>query len=309
MFNNFVGNKELLLKLQNVINKGRFPHAIILEGEKGLGKHTLANLIAMAAVCEDNAPPCENCRHCRLAINNAHTDIINYGPDGATFKVDTAREIRDNAIVMPIEAKRKVLILSSTALMNDSAQNALLKILEEPPAFTVFILLCDNSISLLPTIRSRCQTFTLTPPEKNEALEYLKRITDFDEQQISDTLDICGCNIGRTITALNNTDDGSIHNMVEDFTSALANRKRFDAVLSFAPLCKDREGFVSALKELSFFLSEEIRQTANGKYRFAPMQKLIKMQEVCENSLKYMLTNGSAELGVTTFIAEIFSIL
>ena len=131
MLDTFAGNHEIKETLKSIILSGRFPHAFIIEGEQGSGRHTLARIIAAAALCNSDNAPCGACRECDLVSRDSHSDVLTYSPDGATFKIDTVRELRDNAYIMPIEAKRKVNILLDCEKMNEPAQNAFLKVLEE----------------------------------------------------------------------------------------------------------------------------------------------------------------------------------
>ena len=152
MLDTFAGNNEIKETINACVLSGRFPHAFIIEGEQGSGRQTLARIIATAAVCEGESAPCGNCRICDLVLRDGHSDVLTYSPDGATFKIDAVREIRDNAYVMPIEAKRKVNILLDCDKMNEPAQNAFLKVLEEPPEFMVFILLFFPCIATIAAI-------------------------------------------------------------------------------------------------------------------------------------------------------------
>ena len=197
MLDTFAGNKEIKESVRSFIKSGRFPHAFIIEGEEGSGRRTLAKILAAAAVCESENAPCGSCRVCDLVTRDGHSDVLTYRPDGATFKIDTVREIRDNAYVMPIEGKRKVNILLDCDKMNEPAQNAFLKVLEEPPEFMVFILICQNAQSLLTTVRSRCVTLTVQNPDLAEAVNFISLKTGKPEADILEALENSHGNIGK----------------------------------------------------------------------------------------------------------------
>jgi len=110
----------------------------------------------MAAVCESADPPCGVCRHCDKAERGIHPDISVISPDGREIVVSQVRDILRDAYVVPNEAAKKVYIIDQAETMNASAQNAFLKLLEEPPRHAVFVLRTDNPKALLPTVRSRC---------------------------------------------------------------------------------------------------------------------------------------------------------
>ncbi|MCF0121231.1 MAG: hypothetical protein HUJ65_06290 [Oscillospiraceae bacterium] len=144
-----------------------FSHAYIISGPPGSGANELADTLAAAAVCSGTGKrPCMQCRHCRKTSNGSHPDItvVDFIDNKHLITVEQIREVRTDAIVMPNEADRKVYIIRHADTMNLNGQNALLKILEEPPSYAMFILVAENPINLLPTVRSRCALITLSPP-------------------------------------------------------------------------------------------------------------------------------------------------
>ena len=153
-------------KLQQAILHDRVSHAYLLCGEAGRMKESLASLFAMTLLCEspktDRAAgtiePCCVCASCRKAMAGSHPDILTVRHEKPTvLSVGEIREqLCDTADVKPYEGDRKVYIVPDADRMNPQAQNALLKTLEEPPAYTVILLLAENEETLLPTIRSRC---------------------------------------------------------------------------------------------------------------------------------------------------------
>ncbi|MFQ7854846.1 MAG: hypothetical protein ACLRIS_06695 [Flavonifractor plautii] len=159
------GNAPLKRQLELETARRGLSHAYILSGPAGSGKRTLAGLLAAALVCDrrGGALPCLSCAGCRKAEGGIHPDIVRVGDDGKDISVAQVRALRADAYIRPNEAERKVYILENAQTMNASAQNAMLKLLEEGPAYAAFLLLTDNAAALLPTVRSRCEHLPLSP--------------------------------------------------------------------------------------------------------------------------------------------------
>ncbi len=160
-----------LSELRETLRMGRIPQAAIITGSNKAGQLEAAKLAGMAAVCSGDSPPCGLCRDCRKAERGIHPDItvVEKSPDRKILSVDEVRAVRSAAFVMPNEAARSVFILKDADAMNAQAQNALLKVLEEPPPTAVFLLLADNAELFLPTIRSRCAFISLASQDTEES--------------------------------------------------------------------------------------------------------------------------------------------
>lgn len=153
-------------KLLDLVAQNRLPHALVLESGTAEERQALARELAAGLVCKgEGTRPCHACDACRKAESGNHPDILWVGPENGrkTISVETVRNMRDSAYVLPNESDRKVYIIDPADTMQDYAQNALLKILEEPPTYANFLLLCTSKASLLPTVLSRTAVFSLTP--------------------------------------------------------------------------------------------------------------------------------------------------
>lgn len=154
-FESLLGNERIKQNLSAAAAKNRFAHFYLISGPKGSGKHTLAKLLACALMCESDHRPCGTCTACRKIMADTHPDFITVeDPDHKNVAVKIVREIRDDMFIRPNEAEHKIYLFPQE--LGLEGQNALLKILEEPPAYGVFLLLTDNPDKLLPTVRSRC---------------------------------------------------------------------------------------------------------------------------------------------------------
>ena len=164
-------SEEVLNRLSLLLQGGRFPHALILEGGAGQEKTEAALFLARAAVCTGENKPCGHCPGCRKALASSHPDIYVAGGGAAarSFHVEAIRFIRSDAYIKPNEAPRKVYVLLEAQTMSEQAQNALLKILEEPPENVLFLLTVPSASALLATVRSRSQLLTLAAPQQTHA--------------------------------------------------------------------------------------------------------------------------------------------
>lgn len=163
-FDGVQGNEGVRQALSLAFSDGRMPHAVLLEGEQGSGTDTLASVLARAAVClSEGDKPCGRCAGCVKALAGSHPDILTVdgGADPRAFPVDVVRRIRSDAYIKPNEAPRKVFVLLGTQNMSEISQNALLKVLEEPPQNVLFVLTATSAAALLPTVRSRVQVFSV----------------------------------------------------------------------------------------------------------------------------------------------------
>lgn len=163
-FDTLLGNDALKERLNASLRSGRMSHSYLISGPAGSGKHTLARLLSAALQCEGDHPPCMTCHACRKALSGNHPDVITVDePDKKQVPVELIRQARADIFIRPNEGRRKVFLIPRAQDMNASAQNALLKVLEEPPAYGVFLLLAETPEMLLPTIRSRCAELRLSP--------------------------------------------------------------------------------------------------------------------------------------------------
>lgn len=173
-FAGFLGNNDLKQRLSASFRAGKASHCYLLCGPEGSGKRTLSRILAAALQCEAPDRPCRRCGPCRKALNGNHPDIITIDdPEKKTVSVDLIRRLQSDAYIRPNEGRHKVYVIPRAQDMTDNAQNALLKLIEEPPAYAVFLLLTDNAEKLLPTVRSRSVELRLEPVPREEALAWL----------------------------------------------------------------------------------------------------------------------------------------
>lgn len=149
---------------------GRLSHAYLITGPDSGDRQALARALAQALVCTGENPPCGVCPHCKKAAAGIHPDVtaLSFEEGKQEFLVDQIRALRADAYILPNEAARKVYLIDPAGAMNERAQNAFLKVLEEGPAYAAFLLLARTAGEVLPTVASRCEEISLVPAPREE---------------------------------------------------------------------------------------------------------------------------------------------
>lgn len=259
------GNEALKQALRRALET-RFPQSILLTGPTGIGKLTLARILAAALLCSaaPSAVPCGHCVSCRKAEQDIHPDITLIDLGDAEIKVDTARTIRSDASVLPNESSRRVFLIRHAQNMNAVAQNALLKILEEPPSYAFFILMTENAGAILPTILSRCTQFALAPLPTAELTTLLReQYPDRNPDEITAAATAAQGIVG-TAAELLSGEIGEAAEWASPFLHALASGDEL-SLLRAASACSglNRRQFSHVLAALSAGLRDAIFAAEN----------------------------------------------
>ena len=206
-------------------------HAYILSGPAGSGRHTLARLLCGAMLCAASGGerPCGRCAPCRKVFSGVHPDVaVISGPrEGKPITVDQVRALRSDAYIRPNEGERKIYLLEQADRMNQSAQNAMLKLLEEGPAYAVFLLLAENGGGLLQTVRSRCEELALVPVPPAEAEHWLAvRFPERDPADVRRAALECQGLLGRGVELLEGSGEAAEtrRRQAEQLVTALEGR-------------------------------------------------------------------------------------
>lgn len=293
-----IGNEAVKNRVAAALTSRRLPHALLIEGQRGTGRFTLALAIARALVC-DSGKACGLCRNCRQAMNRTHPDILVYQPEKSVFTVDLVRQINADAMIKPNQAVCKVMILRDCEQMNAQAQNAFLKTLEEPPGTVHFILLTQNSKLLLDTIRSRCAAFLLVAPELAEGLQYLEA-RGYDRAKAEAALRQNDGNLGAALAVL----DGAADPLGVDIEALLrmaAADQTMALLKQFAALERDKNKVALLLERLVQHTAQAIRtQAVHGRSAYGySMAGLLELQKALAETTAAVQQNGSRPLLLT----------
>ena len=205
-YKDVVGHKDILKYISSAVENNRVSHAYILNGERGSGKKMLANLFAMTLLCEtgDNEP-CGKCHSCKQAESGNHPDIIRVTHEKPnSISVDDIRTQVNNTVdIKPYQGPYKVYIIPQADMMTPQAQNAILKTIEEPPSYAVFLLLTENAETLLPTINSRCVMLKLRNIKDTLIKKYLMENLEIPDYKADMCTAFAQGNMGRAIMLAN----------------------------------------------------------------------------------------------------------
>jgi DNA polymerase-3 subunit gamma/tau len=186
-FDAVVGQEAVVRTLRNAIERDQVRQAYLFAGPRGTGKTSMARIVAKALNCVKGptASPCGECNSCVTIAAGTSLDVVEM--DAASQRgIDDIREIRDHVILQPVEGRYKVYILDEAHQLTDAAFNALLKLIEEPPPHLVFIFCTTDLAKMLPTVRSRCQTFRFERPRLGELTRVLRLVADGEGIQTTD---------------------------------------------------------------------------------------------------------------------------
>lgn len=323
-FDGFYGNEETKRILSGVFDSRRIPNCILIEGPDGAGKKTLARIIASAAVCESNGElPCGKCRQCRNALSGNHPDITFYAKaNNADFNIKTVRNMRLDAYVKPNDAKRKVYILANIQDISDQAQNALLKIIEEPPEFVLFIITCDSRSHVLETVRSRAQTVTVGSVSESDAVRALtQQCKGADADAVLRAVRISGGIIGRAKLML---DSGfsKVSEFTDDFTKKLCASNIYEFLRLSGILQKDKELNAAFLNILPMLIRDAISLRLGGAANLSGfaedaglLAKKTAFEKLCKAEVTALESKRAAEcsanitLRLTAMFSQLWSCL
>ena len=272
-FEALLGNERLKDTLKASLDRGHISHFYVISGPAGSGKHTLARLLAAAILCGDSHKPCGTCGSCRKLFGGNHPDFITVeDPEHKNVAVKIVREIREDVFIRPNESRYKIYLFPQE--LGTEGQNALLKILEEPPSYGVFILLTDNPEKLLPTVRSRCTELKLTALTEKVLHRQLKM--DFPqagEEDIVSAMERSGGFYGQARALLQEGDQ--IPPQTENFVRGFAGKDFLLLTQTLVPMEKWKRDALADILQSWLELTEQALACRTGGRKAGRLAKIL----------------------------------
>ncbi len=269
-FESLLGNERLKENLAESLAKGRISHFYLIAGPEGSGKHTLARLLAAAILCQGKKKPCFACGPCRKVMDGNHPDFITVDdPEKKTVSVELIRQARADIYIQPNESEHKIYLFPRAQDMGLPGQNALLKVLEEPPKYAVFLLLADNPDKLLPTVRSRCTELNMQALPEEVLRKQLRR--DFPQAQdddISAAIFRSGGFLGQARQLLET--GGQLPPQTEAFVEAFSGKDALALLRVLVPMEKMKRDALADLLEGWLELTESALASRSGVRAVSP---------------------------------------
>lgn len=293
---------------ENLINNVRqntASQAYIFLGERGIGAKECAKLFAASLVCKNTeSAPCTKCNACVMAKAGTHPDIYflkpekdkKTGKEKRNITVDQIREITADAYTKPYESGKKVYIIEYGDDMNEQAQNAFLKVLEEPPEYAVFVILAENDQSLLETIRSRCTTIKFNPISDDAVRGYIKNNYPNAFEKADFLIQYAGGVVGEIEKIINSENFVPLRRESLEKLEDLLSEKMLDSYLVAEFLEENKDDAELVLKFWQGFLRDMMLIQSGA-------EKLVKSMDFIDNLIR--LANRFPEEKVVGAIDEV----
>ena len=291
-----LGNEQALRRLEQSIASGRIGHGYLFTGAEGTGKRTLARWFAKAILCTGEHPPCGECPACRKMERLSHPDYKEYAGENRarSFPVETVRQIRQDCAILPNEGKKKIYCLSNVQNMTMEGMNAFLKTLEEPPAHSVFLLLCPSATQLPETVRSRLVQIALQPLSTGQVEQILaQKLPESDAALRRQAALLSDGSAGLAMKLVQEPEFGQRAKLAQTICQSLIRRREYELAQALAGLEKDGEGFLQVLQLTQGLLRIQLEQPASP----LPQKQEIRVLELLEQAR--LRLSGNAHKGLT----------
>ena len=271
VFDALLGNDRLKQNLAESLAKNHISHFYLISGPRGSGKKTLAALLAQAILCQGRPKPCGVCEPCRKLKNGNHPDFITVeDPEHKNVAVKIVRAFREDVFIRPNESDYKIYLFPQD--LGVEGQNALLKILEEPPKYGIFLLLTDNTEKILPTVRSRCTELKMQALPQSQLRTYLSaRFPETAAEDVAAAAQRSGGFLGQALELLES--GGAVPPQAEALVQALCSRDPLLLTETLVPMEKWKRDALADILQSWLELAEEALASRSGRPALSPQAR------------------------------------
>lgn len=312
-----IGKREARERIASLVSSKKLPHAIMLVGEKGIGKGVFADYICKLLFCDGDSAPCLECAPCKKIAKGIHPDIFKIYPEGKseTIGVKTIAPIKEHIYIKPNDAAYKIFIIYNAERMNRFAQNALLKMIEEPPEDTFFIFTCQNAQALLPTVRSRVSMISVSVALESEIIDELCiQFPDKAKIEIDKAAKMSSGNIGRAIEILSDSEVNELYEDLENIAIALCDKDRAKLCLALGPYSKKKDKALEMVSLLKLVFRDVCAgksaqsETLSGSTaavktlsQYLSLKSALEAIDACDEFMRKIEANAYLPLSLTAF--------
>lgn len=321
-FDTIIGHEALKERIRKSLRSGKLAHAYIFEGVRGVGKSMTAEALAAALLCdtqEDQA--CGTCPSCLKMATSNHPDYEIIVPDGASIKNKQIELFQEFIQLKPFTGERKIAVIKDAHTMTLSAQNRILKILEEPPKYAVIIFITDQVSGMLPTIMSRCQSVSFQRIQRPKIRAYLTEVQGVSEEQAEVFAAFADGSIGRAKACSQDEAFIQLRQDVTQFSENLIMRKtaknfewaselenqkeKLDTVFDLMKLWfRDIMLIKNGAEEALLFNADQVERLTKASYRLKSSQ-IITVIERIEHARGQLASHVNVGLLLETLILDI----
>jgi DNA polymerase-3 subunit delta' len=324
-FKNVYGHKEVIDFFQKVIKNNNLSHSYVFDGLKGIGKKHFAINLSKTIFCKNNTlDACEVCDQCKKINHGNHLDFLIIEPDGSSIKNEQIKNFQEFLSYKPNESKKKIVIINDSNLMTVSAQNTILKILEEPPAYALIIFISQNSNKLLETIQSRCQIIRFNPLKKSIIENYLMKEEGLDREGAEFIANFSNGNFSKAYKAAGNKEFLEIRNEIIDYTNELLLNKKIKSIQGIEIFQKNKKDIelifdimigwirdiliVQRTNDYDIVMNrDKIDRIKKQAYRLVD-RDLVSIIQLIEETIKNIEMNVNFKLAIDHLVLEIIQV-
>ena len=304
------------LPMERMSASGRFVHSYLITGDAGAGKKTCADYIAMQLLCSDKngSAPCGSCRECSRVQKHIHPDYIIVEKSKKSFSIEDVRAVVEDSYTAPNDCDRKVYLFADCDGWSDAAQNATLKITEDPPDSAYFIFTGQSENTFLSTLRSRSMLMAVGNPSADECAKALSELLpDHSTDELLSAAKSTGGNIGRAMALIQGDEEllGET-SLARDIVDSLARGDEYRTAVLLSKAAKTREGLRRVLCAVSY----EVRDSAVTR-TVSPVEgeklsrlgtgRLLRMYDALSAAQSRCLLNCNADALSSALCAQLYS--